>query len=136
MDTIPRETKKTGAYREYVQTLLTYIYEFLAKTRPLLNVSKANTLLCDTLKMLDFVQEQSACLTQFERAWSEGHFQGWAKEQEKAAHGALKQSSGHLDLSPYNSPAELAALGLDRLKGALQALGLKCGGCVLCLLSQ
>lgn len=54
LDTIPRETKKTGAYREYVQSLLTYIYEFLAKTRPLLNVAKVNALLCGVmLKMLE-----------------------------------------------------------------------------------
>ena len=33
-----------------------------------------------------------------------------------------------LDLGPYNSAEELEAVGLDRLKSALMALGLKCGG--------
>lgn len=33
-----------------------------------------------------------------------------------------------IDLSPYNSAQELEALGLERLKGALMALNLKCGG--------
>ena len=33
-----------------------------------------------------------------------------------------------LDLAPFGSAAELAALGLDRLKAALLAAGLKCGG--------
>ena len=34
----------------------------------------------------------------------------------------------HLDLSAFSSPEELMSLGLDRLKSALQALNLKCGG--------
>ncbi|EPB77025.1 hypothetical protein ANCCEY_03859 [Ancylostoma ceylanicum] len=33
-----------------------------------------------------------------------------------------------IDVSAYSSPAELESLGLDRLKAALMALGLKCGG--------
>ena len=32
------------------------------------------------------------------------------------------------DLSAFSSPEELASLGLDRIKSALMALGLKCGG--------
>ena len=31
-------------------------------------------------------------------------------------------------ISPYQNAEELASLGLDRLKSALIALGLKCGG--------
>lgn len=34
----------------------------------------------------------------------------------------------HLDLSAFSSSEELMSLGLDRLKTALQALNLKCGG--------
>lgn len=33
-----------------------------------------------------------------------------------------------VDLSQYSSAAELESLGLERLKGELQRLGLKCGG--------
>ncbi|PIO68508.1 hypothetical protein TELCIR_09702 [Teladorsagia circumcincta] len=33
-----------------------------------------------------------------------------------------------IDVSAYSSPVELESLGLDRLKAALMALGLKCGG--------
>lgn len=39
-----------------------------------------------------------------------------------------KHSGAHLDLSAFSSPEELMSLGLDRLKSALMALGLKCGG--------
>ena len=34
----------------------------------------------------------------------------------------------HLDLTAFSSPEELMSLGLDRLKSALQALSMKCGG--------
>lgn len=37
-------------------------------------------------------------------------------------------SGAHLDLSAFSSPEELMSLGLDRLKSALQALSMKCGG--------
>jgi splicing factor 3A subunit 3 len=40
----------------------------------------------------------------------------------------LTKSGAYLDLSAYSSWEELASLGLDRLKSALMALGLKCGG--------
>ena len=39
-----------------------------------------------------------------------------------------KHSGAHLDLSGFSSVEELMSLGLDRLKSALMALGLKCGG--------
>uniref|UniRef100_A0A671SK52 Splicing factor 3A subunit 3 n=1 Tax=Sinocyclocheilus anshuiensis TaxID=1608454 RepID=A0A671SK52_9TELE len=41
---------------------------------------------------------------------------------------ALTHAGAHLDLSAFSSWEELASLGLDRLKSALMALGLKCGG--------
>ncbi|KAG5867679.1 hypothetical protein JTB14_020189 [Gonioctena quinquepunctata] len=41
---------------------------------------------------------------------------------------ALSNVGAHLDLSAFSSWEELASLGLDRLKSALMALGLKCGG--------
>merc|ERR1711893_348363 len=53
-----------------------------------------------------------------------GDFPGWPKE----TGGALTHTGAHLDLSAFSSPEELASLGLDRLKSALMALGLKCGG--------
>jgi hypothetical protein len=48
--------------------------------------------------------------------------------KKKEASGALTKSGAYLDLSAYSSWEELASLGLDRLKSALMALGLKCGG--------
>ena len=40
----------------------------------------------------------------------------------------MTHTGAHLDLSAFSSPEELSTLGLDRLKSALIALGLKCGG--------
>ena len=40
----------------------------------------------------------------------------------------LSLLGAHLDLSVFSSSEELMSLGLDRLKTALQALNLKCGG--------
>lgn len=54
----------------------------------------------------------------------QGVVPGWGKEQ----HGALIHGGAFLDLSSFESASDLAALGLDRLKSALIALGLKCGG--------
>lgn len=53
--------------------------------------------------------------------WASGKFRGW--EDVKPATKVEK-----LDLAPYSSAKELEALGMDRLKSALMAEGLKCGG--------
>uniref|UniRef100_A0A8C5LYD5 Splicing factor 3a subunit 3 n=1 Tax=Leptobrachium leishanense TaxID=445787 RepID=A0A8C5LYD5_9ANUR len=47
---------------------------------------------------------------------------------QKETSSALTHAGAHLDLSAFSSWEELASLGLDRLKSALMALGLKCGG--------
>jgi len=60
----------------------------------------------------------------FEKQFENGIFPGWPKE----TGGALTHAGAHLDLSAFSSWEELASLGLDRLKSASVALGLKCGG--------
>lgn len=49
---------------------------------------------------------------------------------QKETGSALANVGAHLELSAFSSWEELASLGLDRLKSALMALGLKCGGFV------
>ncbi|KAJ8314975.1 hypothetical protein KUTeg_007125 [Tegillarca granosa] len=70
------------------------------------------------------MEEMEIVKTDFESQWTDGSFPGWPKE----ATGALAHTGAHLDLSAFSSSEELASLGLDRLKSALMALGLKCGG--------
>lgn len=55
-----------------------------------------------------------------------GAVAGWNRDQ----HSALTHSGAYLDLSSFETATDLEALGLDRLKSALVALGLKCGGFV------
>lgn len=104
---IPKERKNT-AYREYLLTVLEYAEYYLNRVRPL----------------LDLTAEVEAIRLEFDVQWIEGAFPGWPKE----ATGALTHAGAHLDLSAFSSWEELASLGLDRLKSALMALGLKCGG--------
>ncbi len=107
MFNIPREKKNTE-YKIYLTALYDYLYGYLERVKPLLNIEK----------------EINYALEDFEKKWKNGQFQGWPKE----ASGALTKSGAYLDLSGYSSWAELSSLGLDRLKSALMALGLKCGG--------
>lgn len=104
---IPREKKNTE-YKNYLEALLDYLYSYLDRIKPL----------------LDIETELEHARVDFEKKWADGTFQGWPKE----ATGALTKSGAYLDLSAYSSKEELASLGLDRLKSALMALGLKCGG--------
>ncbi|KAL3882818.1 hypothetical protein ACJMK2_029124 [Sinanodonta woodiana] len=104
---IPKE-RKNAAYREYLLFLLEYLESYTQRVKPL----------------LDIQQEMENVKTDFEKKLSDGIFPGWPKE----AMGALAHTGAHLDLSAFSSWEELASLGLDRLKSALMALNLKCGG--------
>lgn len=104
---IPKDRKNMD-YKRYLETLITYLNGFVARVRP--------------LQDLDAEMEQVQ--KDFERQWQAGQFPGWPKEQESA----MTHSGAHLDLSAFSSAEELASLGLDRLKSALMALGIKCGG--------
>merc|ERR1712008_37627 len=104
---IPKD-KKGSEFRAYFGMLLDYLYDFTKRVQPLLDI---NTELEDVR-------------TEFEPKFNSGEFQGWPKE----TGGALTHTGAHLDLSAFSSSEEIASLGLDRLKSALMALGLKCGG--------
>ncbi|KAJ3645718.1 hypothetical protein Zmor_023356 [Zophobas morio] len=104
---IPKE-RKTGEYRKYLLSLIEYLTWFVQRVKPLLDVDN------------DLQAEVDAVMIQ----WESGTVPGWPKETGSA----LANVGAHLDLSAFSSWEELASLGLDRLKSALMALGLKCGG--------
>merc|ERR1712088_343717 len=104
---VPKD-KKGSEYRAYLGMLLDYLYDFTKRVQPLLDINK----------------ELEDVRVEFEPKFNAGEFQGWPKE----TGGALTHTGAHLDLSAFSSPEELASLGLDRLKSALMALGLNCGG--------
>ncbi|XP_058806048.1 splicing factor 3A subunit 3 [Phymastichus coffea] len=104
---IPKD-RKNAEYRRYVESLLEYLMEFLGRVKPLLDINN----------------ELAEANKDFEAQWENNSFPGWPKE----AGSALANVGAHLELSAFSSWEELASLGLDRLKSALMALGLKCGG--------
>ena len=104
---IPRD-RKNVEYKRYLDMLLAYFYTYTTRIKPLMDIEKE----------MEVVNED--CL----RQWEAGSFPGWPKENV----GALTHTGAHLDLSAFSTAAELGSLGLDRLKSALVALGLKCGG--------
>ncbi|CAG9772370.1 unnamed protein product [Ceutorhynchus assimilis] len=104
---IPKE-RKTGEYRKYLNCLIEYLCWFIQRIKPLLH--------------LDILLDDEARKAAIE--WETDSCPGWPKE----AGSALANVGAHLDLSAFSSWEELASLGLDRLKSALMALGLKCGG--------
>lgn len=104
---IPKD-KKNSEYKKYLDTVLDYLQDYSLRVKPL----------------LDLNQEMENVVADFERQWENGTFPGWQKE----AGSVLAHAGAHLDLSAFSSWEELASLGLDRLKSALMALGLKCGG--------
>ncbi|XP_077480006.1 splicing factor 3A subunit 3 isoform X2 [Stigmatopora argus] len=104
---IPKD-RKNAEYKRYLEMLLEYLQNYTDRVKPLL----------DQNDLYDKV------LSEFERKWDSGTFPGWPKETSSA----LTHAGAHLDLSAFSSWEELASLGLDRLKSALLALGLKCGG--------
>lgn len=104
---IPRDRKNTE-YKKYLEMLLDYLHNYLLRIKPLYNVD----------------QEMDQVNKEFNQQWEAGTFPGWQKESGSA----LMNVGAHLDLSAFSSWQELASLGLDRLKSALLALGLKCGG--------
>ncbi|XP_063716116.1 splicing factor 3A subunit 3-like [Symsagittifera roscoffensis] len=103
----PRENKN-AEYKRYLNAIVDYFYDFYTRAMPLHDIDSEIAVLKDD----------------FEVKWEGGIFPGWGKD----GSGVLSQSGTRLDLSAFSSSEELMSLGLDRLKSALQALGLKCGG--------
>ncbi|NWR09519.1 SF3A3 factor, partial [Paradoxornis webbianus] len=104
---IPKERKSAG-YKRYLEMLLEYLQDYTDRVKPLL----------DQNELFGKIQME------FEEKWENGTFPGWPKETSSV----LTHAGAHLDLSAFSSWEELASLGLDRLKSALLALGLKRGG--------
>ena len=105
---IPEAHKSSKLYVQYVSGLWDYLSDFFWRIHPLVNLQ-------------EFVDKWES---EFYSQWRSGQIQGWAPAK-------LEKSNDEkqpLRLGMFNSPQELEALGLDRLKEGLEALGLKCGG--------
>lgn len=106
---LPRD-KKNSEYKSYIEELVEYLQGYLERVHPL----------TDQATLMEEVTRE------FEERWAAGNFPGWRRDIGGSA--MAKHSGARLDLSAFSSPEELMSLGLDRLKSALTALGLKCGG--------
>lgn len=108
---VPRAQRMTAAYRRYLDALVAYLSSFFQRTQPLAQLDR----------------QWERLNEEFEARWQAGEEPGWEDRWAgPAANGADGQ--GILDLDAFDSPDELEVLGADRLKAALAALGLKCGG--------
>ena len=107
---VPRD-RKGGEYRKYLAALLDYLWSFMTRTRPL----------------LDLEVEMAEVLKDFDSKFERGELPGWAREQvgsrfrlsrtvisHSCQVGAMAHSGAHLDLSAFSNSEELATLGLDR----------------------
>ncbi len=104
-----KQTPSTGRhYHEYLQNLWQYLKGFYERVHPLIDLE---TVILD-----------------WEKEFAEKVSKGEIKLLTHSSSSAGKGDPQPLRLGMFNDPNELEALGLDRLKEALEALGLKCGG--------
>ena len=89
----------------YIDGLSSYLVDFYRRTRPLEDIDA----------------ELQQAEKDFDALWAAGKFRGWQDVK------PVTQVEP-VDLAQYASASELEALGMERLKGALMAQGLKCGG--------
>lgn len=109
---IPESSKGSKQYRQYVENLLNYLTSFFNRIQPLGDFET----LVDDWRVI------------FDDKWSQGSVPGWKNSTKQANAASHKGEPQPLRLGMFNSSSELEALGMDRLKEALEALGLKCGG--------
>jgi len=105
--------QKNKVYAKYIENLWTYLEAFFKKTQPLVDF---NSLLEEPRK-------------DFKQRWNSHQIAGWKREDANNSSSSIDVTSKRpLNLQHFYSPADLEALGADRLKEALEALGMKCGG--------
>jgi splicing factor 3A subunit 3 len=106
---IPESCKQSKQYAAYLTDLYAYLADFLHRVQPL-------------IEQEDLVSDWQR---EFEQKWKAGTVRGW--KLLKTSSSAPGEGNA-LRLGMFNDVSELEALGGDRLKEALTALGLKCGG--------
>lgn len=100
---IPAGVKSKAAYLEYLNHLWSYLFNFFSSVNPLTSLDS-------------MLQE-----------WRT-EFDAKHPQQDNKENGGAPSAKEPLRLGMFNDVSELESLGMDRLKEALEALGLKCGG--------
>lgn len=101
--------KATSQYKAYLEHILEHLLSFLHRTRPFHDLQKI------------FAKLES----EFEEQWANREVPGW-ENKDTDTKSVLQESN--VDLDHYSTAAELEELGSEKLKEALVACGLKCGG--------
>ena len=106
-------SKKNAAYARYVQALYEYLTGFLSRTQPLTQLEEG---------------VGGTAEAEFEVLWKEGGLVGgWPKPAEEEGGGGGGGGGGGeprvVDLKSFRSAEGLVALGGERLKEGLMALG-------------
>lgn len=109
---ISRKLKMSRQYREYLSKVIEYLVYFFERTEPLQDLDRLF----------------SKVVSEFEEQWANGKVDGWHDEAQENGHDPEQHTA--VDLDYYSTVEELVALGPERLKEALGALGLKTGGTV------
>ena len=104
---INENSKGSKAYSLYVCDLWDYLHGFFQRVQPLVELNEVEW------------------RAEFDKLWAEGKVSGWKPKITSANRTVAAQP---LRLGLFNDASELEALGGDRLKEALEAMGLKCGG--------
>jgi splicing factor 3A subunit 3 len=102
---LPMEVRRTRHYADYLQQLWDYLSNYYCRVNPLNDLDSAIKDWDTTLE--EKIQSGEISLT---------------------TTATKKKEAQALRLGMFNDSKELEALGLDRLKEGLEALGLKCGG--------
>lgn len=97
--------KEKKSYAPYLRSLHDYFVGYIARVHPLVNLGQLR-------------EEWSK---EFDSLWSADKIRGWSSGGETGANSGI-------DLDSFDSLAALEGQGAERLKSALDARGLKCGG--------
>lgn len=103
---LPDSVKQSRPYADYLDSLWLYLSDFFQRTNPL----------TDWDKTIEVMKTEHSTMVSNKSASS------------AAVKDGIANAPQPLRLGMFNAAAELEALGMDRLKEALEAVGLKCGG--------
>lgn len=106
---VPRHSKVNREYKAYVEDLVAYLAEFHRKSQPLAGLS-------DPL---------AAAEKEFRGKWERGEVVGW---EDRGLGTSGDRTQAVVNLEDFETAADLEAVGADKIKEALVALGLKAGG--------
>ena len=109
LSSIEKSVKRHKNYKVYLENLFKHLSHYVERVMPLYD------------QPLQFTKLS----VEFNEEWNQGTFKGW---QRAVSGSMMKKQTGSLNMEEFEDVEELKVLGLDRLKEALKAVGLKCGG--------